>query len=110
MWVDVMAGDMYSPVTPESVMFLERSDLCSSSMAERATHVTDGVLSDINAVLEDALGTRLARCRCASGSNDLVWGSLDIVLGVVVEEVLILLPVVVLPLLLVVVLLGLVVV
>jgi hypothetical protein len=64
------------------------------------TYVADGVLCDIDAVFEDALSTRLAGSWCASGSNNLVWGRLDVVFCVEVEEVLILLPVVVLPLVL----------
>jgi hypothetical protein len=64
------------------------------------TYVANGVLRNINAVLEDTLGSWLAWCRSTAVGNDLVWCGLDVVLGVVVEELLILLPVIVLPLVL----------
>jgi hypothetical protein len=63
-------------------------------------YVADCVLSNIDSVLEDALSTGLAGGGCTSGSDNLVGSGLDVVLGVEVEEVLVLLPVVVLPLVL----------
>jgi len=68
-------------------------------MAVRTTYVANGVLSDVDAVLEDTLGTWLSWCRGTAVGNNLVWCGLDVVLGVEVEELLVLLPVVVLPLL-----------
>jgi hypothetical protein len=62
------------------------------------TYVADGVLSDVDTVLEDTLGAWLAWCRCSAVGNDLVWCGLDVVLRVEVEQALALLPLITLPL------------
>lgn len=62
------------------------------------TYVANSVLCNVDAILEDTLGSWLAWCRGTAVGNNLVWCSLDVVFGVEVEELLVLLPVVVLPL------------
>lgn len=63
-----------------------------SGHAAESDVVADGVLSNVDAVFEEALGAGLTGCRGAGGGDDLVWGGLDDILGVEVEELLILLP------------------
>jgi len=83
-------------------------DVCSSDGwrgvfacdAAKSDIVADGVLMDVDTVLEDTLGSRLTRSGSTGGRDDLVWGSLYIVVFLKVEEFLALLPLVVLPLLL----------
>jgi hypothetical protein len=65
---------------------------CSWIDREEITHVADGVLSGIDSVLENALCAGLARAGSACIRNDLVGCGLDVVLGGVVEEFLVLLP------------------
>lgn len=62
--------------------------------------VTNSVFRDVNSIFEDTLGTRLAWLWCAIGSDDLIWGCLDVVLGIEVEEFLIFLPLITFPLVL----------
>ena len=62
----------------------------------RRTYVTDGVVGNVDAVLEQTLSTRLAGCGNLGGVDDLVGGGLDNVLGVEVEDFLVLLPLVIL--------------
>jgi hypothetical protein len=72
----------------------QRRDGC---IAGAETYVADGVLLDVDTVLEDAFGARLARSCGAVVRDDLVWRGLHHVLGVEVEELLRLLPTVALP-------------
>lgn len=62
--------------------------------------VADGVLLNVDTILEDTLGSRLTWGGHTRVIDDLVWGSLHVVLGAEVEELLILLPGVILPLVL----------
>jgi hypothetical protein len=72
--------------------------LVFSSYTTKGDVVADGVLSDIDAVLEQSAGTLLSRNTLAIAVDDLVGRSLDKVLSVEVEDLLVLLEVVVLPL------------
>jgi len=74
----------------------ERRGLVVSSDTAEGDVVADGVLSDVDAVFEEALGAGLTGCRCARVGDDLVGCGLDNVFGVEVEELLVLLPAVVL--------------
>jgi hypothetical protein len=65
---------------------------------ERETYVADGVLGDVDAVLEDAFCARLARCGRLVCCDDLVGCRFDDVFGVKVEELLVVLPAVMRPL------------
>ena len=62
----------------------------------RETYVANGIVSNIDAVLEQTLSTRLTRSGNLVGADDLVWSCLNDVLSVEVEEHLVLFPVVVL--------------
>jgi len=74
----------------------ERSGLIVSSYTTEGDVVADGVLSDVDAVFEEALGAGLTGSRCAGVGDDLVGCGLNNVFGVEVEELLALLPAVVL--------------
>jgi hypothetical protein len=74
----------------------KRSGLVLSSHTAESDVVADGVLSNVDAVLEEALGTGLTGSRGAGGCDDLVGSGLDDVFSVEVEELLVLLPAVVL--------------
>jgi hypothetical protein len=74
----------------------KRSGLVLSSHTAESDVVADGVLSNVDAVLEEALGTGLTGSRGAGGCNDRVGSGLDDVFSVEVEELLVLLPAVVL--------------
>lgn len=74
----------------------ERSGEVFSSHTAESDIVADGVLGNVDAVFEEALGAGLTGSRCAGGCDDLVGCGLDDVFGVEVEELLVLLPAVVL--------------
>lgn len=66
----------------------------------RKTYVANGVLLNVDAILEDTLGARLTRSGLTACGDNLVWGGLHIVLIAEVEELLALLPLVAFPLVL----------
>jgi hypothetical protein len=72
--------------------------LVTSSDTREGDVVADDVLCHIDPVLEEAAGSLLARSATVLGVDDLVGSGLDEILGVEVEDLLILLEVVVLPL------------
>jgi hypothetical protein len=65
-------------------------------MWARGTYVADGVVCDVDAILEETLGTRLTRCGSLVGADDLFRNGLYNVFSIEVEDLLVLLPVVIL--------------